>query len=110
MPKQFALLFSEQFIERLRHWIGTHHTIYPQLPPHGIYFESLVERAFLHAGWPRDQVVLEHPNSPKADIRVGRMRLSLSRPKPDEVPAGIVLASRSSARPRPASGYRTLSL
>lgn len=77
MPKQLALLFSEQFLERLRHWVGTHHTIYPQLPPHGIYFESLVERAFLHAGWPRDHVVLEHPNSPKADIRVGKTRLSL---------------------------------
>src|SRR3990172_5863521 len=77
MPKQFALLFSEQFIERLRHWIGTHHTVYPRLPPQGIYFESLVERAFLHANWPRDQVVLEHPNSPRADIRVGRTRLSL---------------------------------
>jgi len=77
MPTQLEQLFNEQFIDRLRHWIGTHHTIYPQLPPHGIYFESLVERAFLHAGWPRDQVVLEHPNSPKADIRVGRTRLSL---------------------------------
>jgi hypothetical protein len=77
MPKESATLFPERFIERLRHWIGTHHTIYPRLPPHGIYFESLVERAFLHAGWSRDQVTLEHPNSPKADIRVGDTRLSL---------------------------------
>src|SRR5712692_2889619 len=61
-------LFSQAFIEKLRHWIATHHTIYPHLPPQGIYFESLVERAFLHTGWPRDQVVLTHPNSPRADI------------------------------------------
>ncbi len=77
MPKQFAQLFNKQFIEKLRHWIEVHHSIYPRLPPHGIYFESLVERAFLHAGRSRDDVVLEHPNSPKADIRVGRTRLSL---------------------------------
>jgi hypothetical protein len=77
MPKKKGPLFSDAFLERLRHWIGVHHTVYPRLPPQGIYFESLVERAFLHSGWPRDQVVLEHPNSPKADIRVGKTRLSL---------------------------------
>jgi hypothetical protein len=77
MPGKQGPLFSARFLERLRHWIGRHHTIYPRLPPQGIYFESLVERAFLHSGWPRDQIVLEHPNSPKADIRVGQTRLSL---------------------------------
>jgi len=77
MPDAIATLFSEQFLERLRHWIGIHHTVYPRVPPQGIYFESLVERAYLHSGWPRDQVVLENPNSPKADIRVGDTRLSL---------------------------------
>ena len=65
MPTQGLSLFSPVFLERLRHWVGTHHTIYPRIPPQGIYFESLVHRAFVHAGWPRDQVMLEHPNSPK---------------------------------------------
>jgi hypothetical protein len=77
MPDQDAPLFTEPFLDRLRHLVGVHHTLYPRLPPQGIYFESLVERAFIYAGWPRDQVVLEHPNSPKADIRVGSVRLSL---------------------------------
>jgi hypothetical protein len=72
-----AALFSEHFIQKLQHWIATHHTVYPHLPPQGIYFESLVERAFLHTGWPREQVILTHPNSPKADITVGGTRLSL---------------------------------
>lgn len=70
-------LFSQDFIAKLRTWIATHHTVYPHLPPQGIYFESLVERAFLHTGWPRDQVILTHPNSPRADITVGETRLSL---------------------------------
>lgn len=77
MASQNTTLFSAEFIERLQHWIRQHHSIYPRLPPQGIYFESLVERAFLHSGWPRDQIVLEHPNSPKADIRIGQTRLSL---------------------------------
>lgn len=77
MPSKHAELFRADFIERLRDWIATHHKVYPRLPPQGIYFESLVERAFLHSGWDRSQVVLENPNSPRADIKVGDIRLSL---------------------------------
>jgi hypothetical protein len=51
-------LFNRAFIRKLKHWIATHHTVYPHLPPQGIYFESLVDRAFLHSGWARDQVIL----------------------------------------------------
>ena len=71
-----GVLFDRMFNAKLREWIATHHIVYPHLPPQGIYFESLVERAFLHTGWPIDQVVLTHPNSPKADITVGTTRLS----------------------------------
>ena len=72
-----AELFTEKFIGTLQTWIHTHHTIYPKIPPQGIYFESLVERAFLHSGWERGMVVLENPNSPRADIKIGDTRLSL---------------------------------
>lgn len=72
-----ADLFTAEFIQSLTALIARHHSIYPLIPPQGIYFESLVERAFLSAGYPRSQVVLENPNSPKADIRVGNTRLSL---------------------------------
>ncbi|GEM_PF-598594 len=70
-------LFTKKFIGTLRKWIHTHHTVYPRVPPQGIYFESLVERAFLHAGWAREMVILENPNSPRADIKIGDTRLSL---------------------------------
>lgn len=70
-------LFTQAFLGKLRHWIEVHHSVYPHLPPQGIYFESLVERAFLLTGWPKDQVVLTHPNSPRADITIGPTRLSL---------------------------------
>src|SRR5947209_7291812 len=72
-----VVLFTPEFIDKLQHWIRTHHSVYPHIPPQGIYFESLVQRAFLHTGWARDLVILTHPNSPKADITVGETRLSL---------------------------------
>lgn len=56
MPSKHAKLFRSDFIERLRDWIATHHKVYPHHPPQGIYFESLVERAFLHSGWQRSEV------------------------------------------------------
>ena len=77
MPAKHAKLFRADFLERLRDWIATHHKVYPRLPPQGIYFESLVERTFLHSGWSREEVVLENPNSPRADIKIGNTRLSL---------------------------------
>ena len=54
-----------------------HHSIYPKLPPRDIYFEYLVEQAFLRVGWPKEQIVLTTPNSPQHDMRVGDIRLSL---------------------------------
>ena len=72
-----GVLFDAAFLGHLRALIGKHHKLYPAIPPQGIYFESLVERAFLSAGWPRSHITLENPNSPKADIRVGKRRLSL---------------------------------
>ncbi len=77
MPYTPGELFTPTFIVTLQRWIQTHHSVYPRLPPQGIYFESLVERAFLHSGWERGLVVLENPNSPKADIKIGDTRLSL---------------------------------
>jgi Type II site-specific deoxyribonuclease len=70
-------VFTTEFVAALKGLVGRHHSIYPLIPPQGIYFESLVERAFLTAGWPRSEIILENPNSPKADIRVGAIRLSL---------------------------------
>src|SRR5206468_2013378 len=77
MSLQDGILFDAVFVGRLQHWIRLHHKVYPVLPPQGIFFESLVYRAFIHAGWPKEQVVLENPNSPRADIKVAQTRLSL---------------------------------
>ena len=38
--------FGLDFQEALRGLIAVHNSIYPLVPPQGIYFEALVERAF----------------------------------------------------------------
>lgn len=70
-------LFNHQFLITLRSLIEVHHSIYPRIPPQGIFFESLVEQAFKRSGLPQDQVVLSTANIPKHDLLVGDVRISL---------------------------------
>jgi hypothetical protein len=75
--RKSAKLFSDSFLSELQRLIDTHHTIYPVVPPQGIFFEYLAEQAFRRSGWPPDQVILTTPNSPMHDLKVGSLRLSL---------------------------------
>lgn len=70
-------LFNEIFLDTLKSLIELHHSIYPRIPPQGIFFESLVEQAFKRSGWPDDQVVLSAANTPSHDLLVGDAKLSL---------------------------------
>lgn len=57
--------------------VQRHHTIYPKLPPQGVFFEALVEQAFRLSGWSANDVVVTTPNSPQHDLLVGSVRLSI---------------------------------
>jgi hypothetical protein len=70
-------LFAEDFLANVRSLVERHHSIYPRLPPQGIFFEALVEQAFRLSGWPAEKVVPTTPNSPWHDLLVGKVRLSL---------------------------------
>ncbi len=70
-------LFSEAFVSSLKSLIESHHALYPNIPPQGIFFEPLVARAFRRSGWPADEVMLSQTNSPQHDLRVGSHRISL---------------------------------
>jgi hypothetical protein len=70
-------IFSTRFLAALKDLIDTHHSIYPVVPPQGIFFEYLAEQAFRRSGWPAGEVVLTTPNSPMHDLKVGKLRLSL---------------------------------
>jgi len=83
-------LFARRFLDTLQSLIELHHSIYPRIPPQGIFFESLVEQAFKRSGWPADQVVLSTANTPQHDLLVGTTRISLKtetgeRTAPDRI-------------------------
>ena len=70
-------LFTDSFLSAVQSMINRHHTIYPRLPPQGLFFEALVEQAFLEAGWAKNEVVATTPNSPWHDVLVGGVKLSI---------------------------------
>lgn len=76
LPKPTPL-FDDAFLSALRKLIDRHHSLYPVVPPQGIFFEYLAKQAFRKSGWPGDQVILTTPNSPMHDLKVGAIRLSL---------------------------------
>lgn len=69
-------VFTDDFLAALRSFIGVHHSIYPRLPPQGIYFEALVERAFREIKKPFT-VVATTPNQPTHDLLVEGFRVSI---------------------------------
>ncbi len=70
-------IFTEAFLANVQELIERHHTIYPHLPPQGVFFEALVEQGFRLSGWPADQIVPSSPNSPWHDLLVGSAKLSI---------------------------------
>lgn len=70
-------VFSEDFLLALRTLINVHHSIYPLIPPQGIYFEALVEQAFKRVRKPFAEIKGTPRNQPTHDLLVERSRISL---------------------------------
>jgi hypothetical protein len=70
-------IFTQRFLEGLQKLVDHHHFIYPTIPPQGIYFEALVERAFKQVRQPATRVKPTTRNAPRDDLNVGNARLSL---------------------------------
>jgi hypothetical protein len=70
-------LFGETFLANVQTLVQRHHTIYPRLPPQGMFFEAIVEQAFRLSGWEMSEIVPTTPNSPWHDLLIGGMRLSI---------------------------------
>ena len=70
-------IFTDDFLSTVESLIRRHHTIYPLLPPQGLFFEAIVEQGFRLAGWSSEQVVPTTPNSPWHDLAIGGIRLSI---------------------------------
>lgn len=70
-------VFEVDFLTALRVHIGTHHSIYASVPPQGIYFEALVEKAFRTVKKPYTVIEGTSRNQPTHDLLVEKKRLSL---------------------------------
>jgi hypothetical protein len=71
-----AGIFTDTFLAAIRGLITVHHSIYPDVPPQGIYFESLVEKALRDINKPFS-VIPTARNSPQHDLLVDGVRLSI---------------------------------
>jgi hypothetical protein len=83
-------LFPPDFRVTLRGLVGVHESIYPLIPPQGIYFEALVEEAFRRIKKPFDIVTAGGRNQPRHDLLVENTRISIktetgSNTKPKQI-------------------------
>lgn len=70
-------IFGPGFLEFLKTFVDVHHSIYPTVPPQGIYFEALVERTFRAIHQPLTVVKSGGVNQPRYDIQFEGHRISL---------------------------------
>lgn len=77
MPTSPSGIFTEAFLIAIKAMIGVHHSIYPDVPPQGIYFEALVERAFKRTKTPFTIIEAGGRNQPRHDLLVEDHRISL---------------------------------
>jgi hypothetical protein len=70
-------LFTQDFLVNLRGMIATHHSLYPLIPPQGMYFEGLVERAFRMSRVPFTEIEGGGTTAPQHDLLVGSDKISL---------------------------------
>ena len=70
-------IYSDRLFLTVQNLITQHYTIYLRIPPQGIYFEAVAERAFHLSGLPSAHIAQTVRNTPGHDIIVGEERISL---------------------------------
>jgi Type II site-specific deoxyribonuclease len=70
-------IFDQGFLTVIKTFIDIHHSLYPTVPPQGIYFEALVEKAFRETKRPFSPIEPGGRNQPRHDLLVEGARLSL---------------------------------
>jgi hypothetical protein len=70
-------IFDPGFLTFLKTFVDVHHSIYPTVPPQGIYFEALVERTFRAIHKPLTVIRAGGVNQPRYDIQFEGHRISL---------------------------------
>ncbi len=77
MPAAHSGIFDEAFLIAIKTLVNVHHSIYPLVPPQGIYFESLVEQAFNRARKPYTIIEGTGRNLAGHDLLVEDRKISL---------------------------------
>lgn len=72
-----ASVFNPSFLEFLKTYVDVHHSIYPTVPPQGIYFEALVEKTFRAINRPMTLIKVGGTTQPRYDILFEDHRISL---------------------------------
>ena len=70
-------IFDESFLIAIKTLVNVHHSIYPNVPPQGIYFEALVEQAFNRAKKPYTIIEGSGRNLAGHDLLVEDKKISL---------------------------------
>jgi len=83
-------IFQADFLNALRTFINVHHSIYPHVPPQGIYFETLVEKSFKAVKKPFTVIRGTARNQPTHDLLVEDKRLSLKTETGRGTHAGLI--------------------
>jgi type II restriction enzyme len=70
-------VFPSSFLIAVQTLVNVHHSIYPKLPPQGIYFEALVQEAFKKIKKPFTLIEEAGRNLPSHDLLIENVRISL---------------------------------
>ena len=70
-------VFPADFLMGLRVLVNFHHSLYYDIPPQGIYFESLVEEAYRRVKKPFTPIKSGGRNQPRHDLLVEDARISI---------------------------------
>lgn len=85
----FVDVFEQALGLTIETLVKQHHTVYPDLPPQGIYFEKLARRAFELCAAPGARIEQTTPNQPEFDLAVAGAKLCTTERDPWEAAALI---------------------
>ncbi len=83
-------VFTPAFIDHLKLVVQQHHLLYARMPPQGIFFEALVDRAFRLTGIHPALVVPTAPNTPQEDLQIPGGRISIKTETGAGTRAGLI--------------------
>ena len=70
-------IYTDRLFTTMETMVTQHHSLYAKIPPQGIFFEALAERALQLSGSPDAHIAQTTANAPTHDLVVGEEKVSL---------------------------------